>query len=110
MQKGEEYSLQQGCVKWMRLQYPNYLCFSVPMEATYRNKTYFAGIGAMAGVSDLIVVLPNKILFIEMKSKTGRQSVEQKQFQHHIEQLGFTYYIIRSFDEFKSIIENNIKV
>ena len=110
MKQGEEYNLQQGCVKWMRLQYPNYLCFSCPMEATYRNKTYFANIGAMAGVSDLIVVLPNQVLFIEMKSKTGRQSIEQKQFQQHIEQLGFTYYIIRSFDEFKSIIENNLKI
>lgn len=110
MKQGLEYSLQQGCVKWMRLQYPNYLCFSCPMEATYRNKTYFANIGAMAGVSDLIVVLPNKILFIEMKSKTGRQSIEQKQFQQHVTELGFEYHIIRSFDEFKSLIENNIKV
>jgi hypothetical protein len=80
------------------------------MEATYRNKTYFANIGAMAGVSDLIVVLPNKVLFLEMKSKTGRQSVDQKNFQHHIEELGFNYYIVRDFDEFKTIIENNLKL
>lgn len=108
MKQGEEYQIQQGCVKWFRLQYPHYLCFSCPMEATYRNKTYFSNIGAMAGVSDLIVVLPNQVLFIEMKSKTGRQSVEQKTFQQHVEQLGFEYWIIRSFDEFKSLIESKL--
>lgn len=110
MKRGEEYETQQGCVKWFRLQYPQYLLFGVPNEATFRNRPYFANIGTLTGVSDLICVLPNKIMFIEMKSKTGRQSVEQKNFQHHIEELGFNYHIIRSFDEFKSLIENNIKV
>ena len=108
MKQGEEYSLQQACVKWFRLQYPHYLCFSCPNEATYRNKQYFANLGALAGVSDLICVLPNKILFIELKSKTGRQSVEQKQFMERVEDLGFEYHLIRDIDSFIELINEKI--
>lgn len=108
MKQGEEYSLQQGCVKWFRLQYPHYLCFSCPNEAIYRNKQYFANLGALAGVSDLICVLPHKILFIELKSKTGRQSIEQKQFMERVEDLGFEYHLIRDIDSFIDLINEKI--
>lgn len=112
MQCGEEYKLQQGCVKWFRLQYPQYLLWSTPNEACWKNKNYFEQIGLMAGVADLICVLPNKVLFIEMKAKKGRQSLEQKQFQQRIETLGFEYHLIRDFDEFQTLIKvklNEIK-
>lgn len=108
MKQGEEYNTQMACVKWFRLQYPQYLCFSCPNEATYRNKQYFANIGALAGVSDLICVLPNKILFIELKSKTGRQSIEQKAFMEKVEGLGFDYYVIRNIEDFIELINEKI--
>ncbi len=81
------------------------MIFSVPTEATYKNKYYFQGLGAMSGVSDTIVMLPGHILFVEFKSKKGRQSEEQKIFQHKVESLGFEYFIIRSLDEFMALIE-----
>ena len=109
MKQGEEYNIQTACVKWFRLVYPDYLIWSTPNEATYRNKGYFANLGVLTGVSDLIVVLPNHIMFIEMKSKTGRQSLEQKQFQQKIEKLGFQYHLVRSFDEFHNLIESKLK-
>lgn len=108
MKQGEEYRLQQACVKWFRLQHPQYLCFSVPNESCWKNKNYFEQTGLLSGVSDLIVVLPNKVLFIEMKSKTGRQSIEQKQFQQHITELGFEYHLIRDFDTFHKLIQSNL--
>jgi hypothetical protein len=92
----------------MRLKYPNYLCFSVPNEAAYRNKQYFSNLGMMPGVSDLIIVLPSKILFVELKSKVGRQSVEQKGFMEKVEALGFDYHLIRNLDDFIEIIENEL--
>lgn len=109
MQCGEEYKLQQGCVKWFRLQYPQYLLWSTPNEACWKNKNYFEQIGLMAGVADLICVLPNKVLFIEMKAKKGRQSLEQKQFQQRIETLGFEYCVVRDFETFMNLINNNIQ-
>ena len=60
--------------------------------------------GLLSGVSDLIVVLPNRILFLELKTETGQQSDSQVEFSCIISVLGFEYYVIRSIDEFKNII------
>ena len=84
------------------------MIFSVPMEATWKNKYYFEGLGSMSGVSDTIVILPEKIIFVEFKSAKGRQSPEQKNFETNIKRLGYDYFICRSFDEFQNIIEKNI--
>lgn len=65
-------------------------------------------LGMMKGVSDLVCVLPNQILFIEMKSDKGRQSPDQKVFQKKIENLGFKYYICRSLEDFQSVIKTNL--
>lgn len=105
MKKGEEYELQKECVDWFRTTYPNYLIFSIPNESCWKNRNYFNGLGMLSGVSDTIVVLPNQVIFPEFKSKTGRQSIEQKQFQQKIEELGFKYCIIRDFNYFKYIIK-----
>lgn len=60
--------------------------------------------GVIPGVSDLIIVQPNKILFVEVKTSTGVQSVVQKEFQVKVEALGFEYHLVRSLEEFKKII------
>lgn len=108
MKRGEEYNTQQACVKYFRLKYPQYLCYSTPNEATYKNKGYFSAIGMLPGVADLTVVIPGKVIFFELKSKIGRQSVEQIEFMNKVEELGFDYHIIRSVDDFIEIIENEL--
>ena len=108
MKISDEYRLQQACVKWFRLQYPEYLLWSTPNEACYKNTTYFTNIGLLRGVADLICVLPNKVLFIELKSKTGRQSIEQKQFMEKVEGLGFEYHLIRNIEDFIELINEKL--
>lgn len=100
----EEYRLQEVCVRYFKYQYPNWLIYSVPNEATHSNAAHFAKTGMLAGASDLVVVMPNKVLFVEMKSKTGRQRLEQAAFENKVTRLGFHYHIIRSFDEFRDMI------
>lgn len=104
MKKGVEYGIQSEAVQWFRGTYPEYLIFSVPTEATWRNKYYFEGLGSMAGVSDTIVLMPNTPIFVEFKAPKGRQSAEQKEFQIKIEKLGYRYFIVRSVEEFKELI------
>jgi hypothetical protein len=60
--------------------------------------------GVVAGVSDLIVLQPNRTVFVEVKIETGRQSDKQKDFQQRVEALGFEYLIVRSLEEFKQKI------
>lgn len=97
-----ESGIQQACVSWFRLRYPQYLCFSVPnggsrnsIEAYHLKKE-----GALAGVSDLIVVAHCSVLFVEMKNEKGRQTEFQKDFQRKVEMLGFEYAVCRSLDDF----------
>lgn len=56
--------------------------------------------GMRNGVSDLIVLLPNRVVFVELKTNIGRQREKQKEFQSIVEGLGFEYYVIRSVEEF----------
>ena len=58
--------------------------------------------GLVAGVSDLIIVQPNRVIFLELKDTNGRQSNEQKSFQEKVTALGFEYWLIRSLEEFKA--------
>ena len=56
--------------------------------------------GLLAGVSDLIIVI-DKVYFIELKTEIGIQSDKQIEFETTITNLGHNYIVIRSFDEFK---------
>jgi len=57
------------------------------------------------GMSDLILFKDNSTIFVEVKNEKGKQSEIQKYIQKQIEQQNFEYYIVRSLDEFKNIIE-----
>ena len=101
-----EAQLQQSIIIWFRNNYQmngKGLIFSVANESTYKNKT-FKNTGTMAGVSDLIVVLPNKTIFVELKTETGNQSDKQKLFESKIKELNQEYYLIRSLEQFKTIL------
>lgn len=103
-----ESLIQTQCVTWFRLQHPNDLIFAVPnggsrnlLEARKLKRE-----GVMAGVSDLIVIQNNRIVFIEMKHEKGRQSKSQKEFENKVSNLGYEYHLCRSFGDFKTIVES----
>jgi len=98
--------------------------FAVPNGGS-RNKLEAINLkreGVKAGVSDLVVILKNKVLFVEMKRKpkilksgkisyTGiKVSDNQKKFLNEIKSSevceGFVAY---GFDEFKNKIDNILK-
>lgn len=109
-----EDKIQQDIVIWFNNNYclkhqnPRCLIFSVPNGGT-RNKLEaikLKSTGMKAGVSDLIVVMPDIVLFVEVKTETGKQSDVQKDFERVVSGLGFKYYLVRSLDEFKIIIKS----
>ncbi len=108
-----EAEIQQKCIIHFRNKYcrkgldPRYAIFSVPNEAGYKNKQ-FVSTGLLPGVSDVIAVLPGKVLFLEFKTATGRQSEKQKDFEEIVTNLGHDYFIIRSFEDFICVIEKFI--
>lgn len=105
-----EAELQKNIINYIHQNYPQILVFSVPNEATYKRRNYFHQLGMLSGVSDLILVFLNGIIFIECKAPKGRQSLEQINFQKRVEALGFKYFIVRELDEIKNIINNELNI
>jgi hypothetical protein len=99
--KKSEENIQKEIINYCKLN--NILIFCVPNEAT-RNNSKFIGMGVLAGVSDLILVLQNRVIFVELKNHKGIQSEKQKAFESKVDNLGHQYIIIRSIDEFKKLI------
>ena len=109
----KEEQLQIACVRWFNLQYPEYaLLLHHSPNGGY--KTAFEGMafkrmGTRSGFPDLILLLPrggHPFLCIEFKSGKGRQTDNQRAYQQAVESVGAVYAVCRSFDEFKSTIEN----
>ena len=105
-----ESQIQQSCVKWFRLQFPEIglLLFAVPNGGA-RNKReagILKGEGVTAGVADMILLKPSggfASLCIEFKTeeKGSTQRETQKQWQKAAEAAGNKYVICRSFDDFR---------
>ena len=100
-----EINLQSKCIMWFRNTFsrvgcePKCVIFSVPNENNYHKTSS----GVLGGVSDVIAVLPNRVLFLEFKTEVGKQSEKQKKFQAEVEALGFEYFLVRSESEFIAI-------
>ena len=102
-----ESQIQRQMVQWFRLQYPKYIIAAIP-NGGQRNALeakIMKGEGVLAGFSDLIVIAYNNVLFIEVKTKEGRQSELQKKFQADVERLGFQYSVCRSLQDFQMTVE-----
>ena len=118
----KEQDLQISCVRWFRYQYPAFarLLEHPKNEGTAdrtRGKIAKAE-GVQAGVADLILHVPAYIsspsirhsdcyqsLAIEMKTKRGSQKPEQKEWQRLFEAAGGKYVIVRSFEDFQTVLD-----
>lgn len=105
----EESQIQQSCVRWFRMQFPDIalLLFAVPNGGA-RNKReagILKGEGVTAGVADIILLKPSggfASLCVEFKTedKGSNQRETQKRWQEVAETAGNKYVICRSFDDF----------
>lgn len=111
--KHAESRLQQACVLWFRLQYPEYakLLISVPngVATSATQGRILKAEGMMAGAADLLLLIPHGgygCLCLEMKTEKGRQSESQKVWQSAAEKAGNKYVVVRSFDDFKDVVDD----
>ena len=106
-----ESHIQIQMVKWFRLQYPRYIIAAIPNggQRSALEAKIMKGEGVLAGFSDLIVIVKGNVLFVEVKTKDGKQSDFQIKFQSDVERLGFQYSICRSLEDFIMTVEKWIK-
>ena len=107
--------LQAAIYRWYYNTYctkknnPKHCIFSVPNggNRSAREAAKFKATGLVAGVSDLIVVQPNRIIFVEVKFEKGKQSDKQKAFEKTVKDLGFEYILVRNLEDFKGYVEKS---
>lgn len=106
--RDEEHRVQQACVRWFNLRYPQLRgrLFAVP-NGGRRDAVTGARLkaeGVTPGVADLILLRSNRrygALLIEMKRKDGRQSASQRWWQSVITTDDeYKYVVCYSFDDF----------
>lgn len=61
--------------------------------------------GTVEGTADLLVILDcGRVLWIETKTRTGRQREAQKRFQAEVERLGHNYVLARNLEDVKNYV------
>ena len=104
-----ERELQHQCVEWFRCNHPDCVLFSVPNEAAHKRINWFTYTGLLRGAADLVLVLPGKVVFVEMKTRYGRQSDEQVEFERKCNELGVVYVLCRNLEQFIEAVESHLK-
>ena len=64
-----------------------------------RRQAILVGMGVHAGFADLIVISGGRVLFLEVKSQTGRLRKSQEVFRDAVVTQGFGWALVRSVDE-----------
>lgn len=106
-----EHTLQRNMVNLFRVAYPQHrnVFFAVPNggHRDIRTAQHMKAEGQLAGVSDLILLVPSNgyhALCVEVKTRTGRQSDKQKAFADAVIAQGYYYAIVRTIDEFMELM------
>lgn len=61
---------------------------------------------AKIGTPDLVVFFNNgKVIFIETKSRYGKQTKKQKEFEEKIKKIGYTYFLCNDTDKYLKFME-----
>lgn len=104
--KHEESKIQYDICQW--LQSKDIYFFSVPNEATGRTalqQSRLVAMGLRPGASDLVLVLPGRVIFLEAKDHDGTQSKPQKMFEEKVKSLGHEYFLVRSVKDLQIILD-----
>lgn len=114
-----ESKIQADSYTWFHNTYPQYrgLLFAVTNQnersgdigkkAQLISGAMRKALGLIPGVSDLIMLIPRNGfhgLMLECKTKIGRQSPQQKEWEISVMSQGYLYTIFRSVEEFKRIV------
>ena len=111
-----EHDLHIQCVQWFEMQHKKPLLNHQANENPRGNKIQMIcynkkmkSLGTKAGFPDIQILYNEKVLFIELKSLTGKLTDSQKALFQQIESNGFPVHIIRTFEDFRTLVNNSCK-
>lgn len=106
-----ESQLQSTCVIWLWNERPETrgLFFAITNNSENVGRAMQRkSLGLVSGVADTCFLWSGKAHFIEFKTADGIQSIRQKEWQRTVETHGIDYYVVRSFLQFKDLIDEII--
>jgi hypothetical protein len=68
-------------------------------------EVWVKGGGVQVGAADIQAIGHGRLINFEVKYRNDRQRDEQKEFEKHIKESGFEYYIIKSIDQFLDVMK-----
>ena len=72
-----------------------------------RRQAILVGMGVHPGFADLIVISGGRVLFLEVKSQTGRLRKSQEVFRDTVITQGFGWALVRSVDDALCALADN---
>ncbi len=64
---------------------------------------HLQGLGSFRGLADMQALKMGRCIFIELKTKTGRLSEVQMEFQRMVECAGIEYVVVRDIDDVRHL-------
>ena len=109
-----EADAQRAIVQALRVALPReaivHHCVNEVTEAGPRGQirqSILVGMGVHTGFADLIVISGGRVLFLEVKSQTGRLRKSQEVFRDTVCTQGFGWALVRSVDDALSALADN---
>ena len=109
-----EADAQRAIVQALRFALPRdaivHHCANEVTEAGPRGakrQAILVGVGVHAGFADLIVIFGGRVLFLEVKSPSGRLRKSQEVFRDTIVTQGFGWALVRSVDDALGALADN---
>ncbi|NEY91844.1 VRR-NUC domain-containing protein [Tabrizicola oligotrophica] len=72
-----------------------------------RRQAILVGMGVHAGFADLIVISGGRVLFLEVKSQTGRLRKSQEVFRDTVVTQGFGWALVRTIDDALGVLADH---
>jgi hypothetical protein len=106
-----EADAQRAIVQALRFALPRdaivHHCANEITEAGARRQAILVGMGVHAGFADLIVISGGRVLFLEVKSQTGRLRKSQEVFRDTVITQSFGWALVRTVDDALGALAEN---
>lgn len=102
-----EIYIQASSFQWHWNTFPEcrgLLCYNLNNSANKIQGNQNKALGLIKGRCDMVYYYNSKAYMLEFKNDCGTQTKEQQEWQNKVEISGFKYYVVRSLEQFKEII------
>ncbi|MGL5190228.1 MAG: VRR-NUC domain-containing protein [Cetobacterium sp.] len=105
----KEIEIQSSIIQYLQiLENQNKIFFqrinNIPVYDSKHKKYRSMVKGGKKGFPDILILTAGKIIGLEVKSETGKQSKEQKEIEKKFKQHGQEYFVVRSLQEVIAIL------